>query len=175
MFEIILKTTVLFSFFDHKNGYKRIGDFCSDYDYNLFQTGEVGMANFEKTQEFITEEMVEKFFQLNKQAKEIDKELSRLKKAFNQYFDLTVGENQKGVLTFESFEHQRQIRVAEKFREEETVKKLEEMNLTDCIKVVKQVDEEKVKAAVTLGILPAEILTDYKDRKHIPVIAVKER
>lgn len=80
MFEIILKTTVLFSFFDHKNGYKRIGDFCSDYDYNLFQTGEVGMANFEKTQEFITEEMVEKFFQLNKQAKEIDKELSRLKK-----------------------------------------------------------------------------------------------
>lgn len=119
--------------------------------------------------------MVEKFFQLNKQAKEIDKELSRLKKAFNQYFDLTVGENQKGVLTFESFELQRQIRVAEKFREEETVKKLEEMNLTDCIKVVKQVDEEKVKAAVTLGILPAEILTDYKDRKHIPVIAVKER
>lgn len=48
MFEIILKTTVLFSFFDHKNGYKRIGDFCSDYDYNLFQTWEVGMVNFEK-------------------------------------------------------------------------------------------------------------------------------
>jgi desulfoferrodoxin (superoxide reductase-like protein) len=37
------------------------------------------------------------------------------------------------------------------------------------------VDEEKVKAAVKLGILSAEILTDYKDRKHIPVIAVKER
>ncbi len=133
------------------------------------------MVNFEKTQEFITEEMVEKFFQLNKQPKEIDKELSRLKKAFNQYFDLTVGENQKGVLTFESFELQRNIRTSEKYLEEEAVRKLESLNLVDCIKVEKRVDDAKVHAAVTLGLLTEDELDHLIERKFTSVISVKEK
>lgn len=132
------------------------------------------MANADLNQNLITEEMVEQFYRLNKQAKEVEKQLTQLKKTFNQYFDLTVGKNQKGSIQFGSFVLQRQIRVSEKFREEETIEKLEKLHLADCIKIVKQVDEEKIKAAMTLGLLSEETLSDYKERKQIPVIAVKQ-
>ncbi|MCU9614463.1 hypothetical protein OEV98_13035 [Caldibacillus lycopersici] len=121
----------------------------------------------------ITEAMVERYHELNKQAKELEKELSKLKKSFNLYFDLTVGQNEKGELAFENYVLQRQIRTSEKFREE-AVQKLEEMRLTDCIKVEKKVDEEKVNAAITLGIIPADSLSDLKDRKHSSAIYVRE-
>jgi len=42
---------------------------------------------------------------------------------------LTEGVNQGGELSFENYILQRQIRVSERFKEEEAVLKLEEMNL----------------------------------------------
>lgn len=125
--------------------------------------------------DLITEEMVARFSELSKQAKEIDKELAQLKKLFNEYFDLTVGKNEKGWVSFESFVLERHIRTSEKYREEETVEKLEDMNLSECVKVVKKVDEEKVNAVLTLGLLPPEVLAEYKERKFVPVITVKEK
>ncbi|NCU18176.1 hypothetical protein GW534_10660 [Bacillus sp. P1(2020)] len=119
--------------------------------------------------------MVEKYYKLHKQVKELEKELSQLKKTFNQYFDLTVGPNEKGILQFDTFVLQRNIRLSEKFREEEAVQKLEALNLIDCVKVEKRVDEEKVKAAVTLGLLEEEELNNLKERKYSSVISVKEK
>lgn len=125
-------------------------------------------------QALITEEMVEQYFQLNKQAKEIEKELTRLKKTFNQYFDLTVGKNQKGEISFNNFIVQRQIRQSEKFKEGEAVQKLEELNLVDCIKVEKSVDVDKVNAAVTLGLIDQDVLVDFKETKQSAAIFVRE-
>lgn len=131
------------------------------------------MSNLESNQTLITEDMVEKFFELNKKAKEIEKELTQLKKTFNTYFDLAVGNYEKGALFFDSFVLQRQIRVTEKFREEETVQRLEEMQLEDCIRIEKKVDEEKLSAAMTLGLISPELLDEFKDRKYTKVITVK--
>ncbi|WP_033826740.1 hypothetical protein [Bacillus andreraoultii] len=133
------------------------------------------MSKRENNIDLITEDMVARFSELSKQAKEIDKELVRLKKLFNEYFDLTVGKNEKGRVSFESFILERHIRTSEKYREEETVEKLEDMNLSECVKVVKKVDEEKVSAVLTLGLLPPEVLAEYKERRHVPVITVKEK
>ena len=76
----------------------------------------------------ITEEMVERYYELQKEAKKIDKQLNDLKRVFHQYFDLMVGENQKGELLFRKFKLQRNIRVSEKFHEEKTIEKLEKLN-----------------------------------------------
>jgi hypothetical protein len=133
------------------------------------------MSNLESKQTLITEDMAEKFFELNKKAKEIEKELAQLKKMFNNYFDLAVGQNEKGALFFNSFVLQRQIRVSEKYREEETVEKLEEMQLGDCIRIEKKIDEDKVSAAMTLGLISPEVLDEYKDRKYTKVITVREK
>lgn len=133
------------------------------------------LKELQNNQSLITEEMVEKYYKLHKQVKELEKELSQLKKTFNQYFDLTVGPNEKGVLIFDTFVLQRNIRLSEKFREEEAVQKLEALNLIDCVKVEKRVDEEKVKAAVTLGLLEEEELNNLKERKYSSVISVKEK
>ena len=132
------------------------------------------MGLTEKNQTLVTEEMVEKYYHLGKRAKEIEKEMARLKKAFHQYFDLKFGENQKGELSFAKFTLQRHIRVTERFKEEEAVSKLEEMNLAECIKVVKRVDEEKVQAAATLGLIDEHLLEGWKEKKLNSMIVVKE-
>ncbi|WAA12737.1 hypothetical protein [Fervidibacillus halotolerans] len=129
----------------------------------------------QEQQEMITEKMVETYFQLSKKAKEIERELSNLKKRFNQYFDSTVGENRKGEIVFNHYILHRQIRVLEKYQEEEAIAKLEEKNLTDFIKVVKQVDTDKIKAAIELGLVDADFLSPYKKKKYSAAFHVKER
>ncbi|WAA09044.1 hypothetical protein [Fervidibacillus albus] len=129
----------------------------------------------EKKQRMITEQMVETYLQLNKKAKEIDRKLRELKKMFNQYFDLTVGENTKGEIAFDHYTLHRQIRVSEKYREDDAVAKLEANNLSDCVKVVKKVDVDKIKAAIELGLVEADFLSPYKERKYSAVFHVKER
>lgn len=133
------------------------------------------MADLKNHPSLITEEMVEKYYRIHKQVKDLEKELSQLKKTFNQYFDLTVGPHEKGILNFDSFILQRTVRTSERFREEEAVQKLEALNLMDCIKVEKRVDEEKVNAAITLGLLEKDELDDLKERKFTSVISVKEK
>lgn len=122
----------------------------------------------------ITEEMVERYYELQKEAKKIDKQLNDLKKVFHQYFDLKVGENQKGELLFRKFKLQRNIRVSEKFHEEKTIEKLEKLNLLDCIKTIKEPDEEKINAAISLGIVDKSEFDDCKQRKTTSAILVKE-
>ncbi|MGC4376941.1 hypothetical protein WD019_08385 [Fictibacillus sp. Mic-4] len=122
----------------------------------------------------ITNEMVSRFHELSVQAKEIEGELKELKKRFNAYFDQTVGENSKGELCIGDFKLQRQIRKTENYHETKTVQKLEELNLTDCIRIVKQPDKEKIDAALTLGIIPESVLNDCLVQKFAHVVVVKK-
>jgi hypothetical protein len=123
----------------------------------------------------ITEDMLQRFLQLTKKAKEIDKELSHLKKVFNQFFDHKIGKNEKGEWEVGNFRLQRQIRVKENLLEEQVVQKLEELNLTDCILYVKKPDPKKIEAAVTLGLLSEKALEEFTERKFTAAILVKEK
>ncbi|QQZ11579.1 hypothetical protein I5776_16630 [Heyndrickxia vini] len=95
--------------------------------------------------------MIVQYDELNQKKKEVEKELEKLKKAFNQYFDIAVGKNVKGELNISGYKLQRQIRTLEKFEQDETVKRLEELKLTDLIQ--KKPDEVKIKSALNLGLL----------------------
>ncbi|MBM7643957.1 hypothetical protein JOD45_000148 [Scopulibacillus daqui] len=123
----------------------------------------------------ITESMVKRFHELNLKAKEIEDELSELKKKFNHYFDHTLGENAKGEWAFGHLKLQRQIRKSEKFNEEKTVKKLEELNLLDCIETVKKPNKEKINAAVTLGLLSPYDLEECLIKRVSKVIVVRKQ
>jgi hypothetical protein len=120
----------------------------------------------------ITREMLVRYTDLMKRKKELDDELSGLKSKFTNYFDQTVGEEQKGELIVHDFKLQRQIRTAEKYEQESTVEKLETLNLNNLI--VKSPDEAKIKSAIELGILTDEDLQDCKTVKKTQAIYVKQ-
>ena len=107
----------------------------------------------------ITEDMVTRYYELSRQA---------------NYFDETVGQGRKGELLLGDLKLQRQVRKSEKYIADKTVQKLEELNMTDCIQVVKRPDEQKITAAVTLGLLPAAALDDCKEEKVSVAIYVRE-
>ncbi|KQL17877.1 hypothetical protein ACFFHH_04540 [Cytobacillus solani] len=99
----------------------------------------------------ITKEMLANYHELNLKKKEIETELNELKKAFNQYFDMAVGKDTRGDIAIGDYKLQRQVRVTEKYEQEDTVNRLEKLNFLDLIQ--KKPDEEKIKAALNLGLL----------------------
>lgn len=115
--------------------------------------------------------MLAHYLELNKRKKEIEAELEELKKTFIQYFDESVGKNVKGEVLIREFKLQRQIRKIEKYDQETTLKRLEELNLNDLIK--KSPDEKKIKSAIDLGILQEEELKDCKIVNTSQAIYVK--
>lgn len=120
----------------------------------------------------ITRDMLVHYQELNLKKKEIEAQLDELKKAFNQYFDISVGQNVKGEIIINDYKLQRQIRMTEKYKQEETVKKLEELNLEDLIQ--KKPDEEKIKSALTLGLLNEKDLENCKTINASRAIYVKQ-
>lgn len=119
----------------------------------------------------LTREMLSHFLELNKKKKEIEAELEELKNTFNAYFDETVGENLKGEVLLKEYKLQRQIRQSEKYDQETTVKKLEELQLNDLLKKIP--DEKKIKSAIELGILKEEELEGCKIVNTSKAIYVK--
>lgn len=122
----------------------------------------------------VTEEMVARYYTLNRQAKTIEKEMDALKKTFNEYFDETVGHGTKGEIHLGNYKLQRQIRTSERYIDDKTVQKLEALRLTDCVRIVKRPDEQKIEAALTLGLLSVDELSDCKVRKVSKAIYVRE-
>ena len=122
----------------------------------------------------ITEEMVARYYQLNHEAKRIEKELRELKKRFHDYFDQTNGADTKAELRFKDYKLQRQIRQSETYMDEQTVQTLEELGLTDCVRTVKRPDDAKIEAAITLGLLDPNELEHCKQRKVTSAIVVRE-
>lgn len=119
----------------------------------------------------ITKEMLANYNDLNRRKKEIEAQLDELKKVFNQYFDMAFGKNVKGEVAISDYQLQRQIRVTEKYEQDTTVHRLEELNLTDLIE--KKPDEAKIKAALNLGLLKEEDLEGCKIINTSQAIYVK--
>lgn len=120
----------------------------------------------------ITGDMLSRYQELNQKKKEIEEQLDELKKVFNHYFDISVGPNVKGEITINDYKLQRQIRTTEKYLQEETVKRLEELNLMDLIQ--KKPDEGKIKSALSLGLLKEEDLKECKMINCTQAIYVKQ-
>jgi hypothetical protein len=121
----------------------------------------------------ITGDMLLRYYELNKQKKEIELELAHLKDAFQTYFNHLVGTQKKGEITVSGFKLQRQIRKTEKFHEVETVKRLEELKMTDLIQVIKKPDDTKIKAALDLGLIMPSHLEGCVATSYSPAILVK--
>jgi len=121
----------------------------------------------------ITGEMLVRYYELNKQKKEIELEMNQLKDAFQTYFNNLVGSNHKGEITISGYKLQRQIRKTEKYNDEETIKRLEELQMNDLIQVVKKPDDLKIKAALNLGLLNSNHLEGCIFTSYSPAISVK--
>lgn len=121
----------------------------------------------------ITEEMVSKFYELNKKKKEMELEMNQLKEIFHQYFNSLVGPNQKGELTINGYKLLRQIRKTEKYDDELTIKKLEELQMNDLILTIKKPDDAKIKSALNLGLINAKDLDGCISTTSSPAISVK--
>ncbi|WP_235846862.1 hypothetical protein [Neobacillus soli] len=124
-------------------------------------------------QSLITGEMLVRYYELNKQKKEIEIEMNELKDLFQTYFNNLVGSNHKGEIMISGYKLQRQIRKTEKYNEEVTVKRLEELQLNDLLQVVKKPDDTKIKAALNLGLLSSNQLEDCITTTYSPAISVK--
>ncbi|PGM53691.1 hypothetical protein [Bacillus sp. AFS053548] len=101
----------------------------------------------------ITEPMLNEYYDLSQKKKDIENQLEELQKIFHGYFDLQVGMNEKGELIINNLKLERIIRKKEKFNEEKTINKLEELNLADLIQIVRKPDGDKIKSAINLGLL----------------------
>ncbi|WP_235846545.1 hypothetical protein [Neobacillus drentensis] len=121
----------------------------------------------------LTGEMLVKYYELNKQKKEIELEMNELKDAFQNYFNNSVGSDHKGEITLSGYKLQRQIRKTEKYDEAETIKRLEELQLNELIQVVKKPDDVKIKAALNLGLLNPNQLEGCIISTCSPAISVK--
>lgn len=121
----------------------------------------------------ITEDMLIQYYELSKKKKEIEFELNQLKDFFHHYFDHLIGPNQKGELSVNAYKLQRQIRKTEKYNDELTIKKLEELQMNDLIQVVKKPDDVKIKSALNLGLINQGDLEGCISTITSPAITVK--
>lgn len=124
-------------------------------------------------EEQITAEMLQKYYECNKQKKEIELEMKELKEKFHQYFNKQVGLDKKGELTINGFKLQRQVKKSEKYITDETVKRLEELQMNDLIETLKKPDEVKIEAAFKLNLLKESDLLGCKTTSYTPAISVK--
>ena len=122
----------------------------------------------------IPEELISNYFTLSEKAKEIEKELKEMKKIINVYFDETVGKQEKGESIVGDYKIQRQVRTSESYHDEKMVKRLEELNLVDCIRISKQPDQQKIDAAITLGLLGQADIEDCIVKKTTNAITVRK-
>lgn len=127
----------------------------------------------QKKDSFVTAEMVVKYYELNKKKKEIELEMNDLKDAFHDYFNNLVGPIDKGEITINGYKLQRLVRKTEKYHEEVTVKRLEDLQMNDLIQLVKKPDDAKIKAAINLGLLNEQQLEGCISTTYSPAISVK--
>lgn len=124
------------------------------------------------SESILTKDMLVRFIELSRRKKDLETELEKLKEMFHQYFDTAVGKNEKGEVTINNYKLQRQIRKTEKFNQEKTVQKLEELNFLDLIQ--KRPDEGKVKSALDLGLIKEQDLEGCRMIKTTAALLVKQ-
>lgn len=124
-------------------------------------------------QSTITEANLKRFYELTKQKKEIEKEIDHLKKHFHHVFDQSVGEKEKAHMTCGLYQIQRHIRQSIRYHPDKTVQKLEDLQLSDFIDIIKQPNTDKLKAAIRLGLVDEHVFADCIDKKITQAISVK--
>ena len=122
----------------------------------------------------ITEEDIKRYYDLNKQKKVIDQEINQLKKTFHHILDHSIGKGKKGELQRGNYLVQRQIRSSINYLEDKTIQKLEELNLSDFINLVKRADTDKLEAAMKIGFVEEKEFDDCKTERLTQAIVVKE-
>jgi hypothetical protein len=134
--------------------------------------GGIVMSNYKKGNA-ITKKLLERYVHLNDITKEAKAEMDKIKHVFHSYFDEQTGPYNKGEMTLGGYHIQRQIRLSEGY-DDRAVERLEQLSLTDCIKYEKKPDEQKIEAAIQLGLLKEEELKEYRTGKKTQVISVKK-
>lgn len=122
----------------------------------------------------LSEEVLQKYYDLNNQKKELDKQMKEVKKQIHDYLDEAFGMKQKGEVKRGKYKAQRVIRSSVHYDGEKTVQKLEQLNLEDFIVLVKQPDTEKLEAAMKIDLVKEEDFADCKTNKLTQAITVKE-
>ncbi|WP_188205590.1 hypothetical protein [Alkalibacillus aidingensis] len=122
----------------------------------------------------LSEELLKRYYELNQQKLEIDKELKQIKKQIHNYLDETYGKEQKGEVKLGRYKAQRVIRSSVSYDDEKTVKKLKDLNLEEFIEVVKRPDTKKLEAAMELDLVDDNEFADCKKKKQSQAITVKE-
>ncbi|SFL59339.1 hypothetical protein SAMN04487943_102364 [Gracilibacillus orientalis] len=130
---------------------------------------------FDMEQSFeLSEDILKKYYELNIEKKELEKEMNQIKKQIHHYLDETFGKEQKGEVKQGKYKAQRVIRSSVYYDDEMTVQKLEELNLEDFILLVKQPDTEKLEAAMRIDLVKEEEFENCKTNKQSQAITVKE-
>ncbi|MFD2629817.1 hypothetical protein [Oceanobacillus kapialis] len=124
--------------------------------------------------QWISEEDIKRYDILNKQKKELEQEMNRLKKKFHTYLNEEIGADKPGEIKRGNYQLKRQIRSSILYETELTLKKLEDANLHDFILVERKPDTEKIEAAIKLGLVEKEAFEDCKKVKATQAIVVKE-
>ncbi|WP_339226586.1 hypothetical protein NSQ77_13650 [Oceanobacillus sp. FSL K6-2867] len=122
----------------------------------------------------LTEDMLARYYDLNKLKKEIEAEMNQLKVSFHTHMDKYTGPNKKGEFIEGDYKLLRQIRKTERFKEKDTVEKLEQLQMDDLIQIVKKPDDGKVKAAIELGLLAEEDLEECLAISYSQAISVRK-
>ncbi|MEN2767004.1 hypothetical protein [Ornithinibacillus xuwenensis] len=122
----------------------------------------------------ITEEEIKRYYELNKQKKEIEQEMNHLKKKFHELLDTSFGKQEKGEIQRGNYKLQRQIRTAISYDEAGTVGKLDELNLSEFIIEKRTPDTEKLESAIKLGLVEENEFKELKKSKVTQTIVVKE-
>ncbi|MFD2657654.1 hypothetical protein [Gracilibacillus thailandensis] len=122
----------------------------------------------------LSEDMLKKYYDLNLQKKELEKEMNQIKKQIHHCLDDKFGKQQKAEVQLGKYKAQRIIRASVHYNQEKTVQKLEELNLEDFILQVKQPDTEKLEAAMKIDLVNEEEFQDCKTNKLSQAITVKE-
>ncbi|SET21148.1 hypothetical protein SAMN05216389_1071 [Oceanobacillus limi] len=122
----------------------------------------------------ITEEDIKRYYDLNNQKKDIEQEMRYLKKKFHEVLDDSFGKESKGEIQRGNYKVQRQIRSSIRYDDENTIQKLEDLNLNDFIVEVRRPDTEKLESAINLGLVEEKDFSDCKKSKLTQTIVVKE-
>ncbi|MBM7571667.1 hypothetical protein [Aquibacillus albus] len=122
----------------------------------------------------LSEEILKKYYDLNIQKKELEKEMNQIKKQIHNYLDESIGKEQKGEVKRGKYKAQRTIRSSVNYDEEKTVQKLEELNLEDFTLLVKRPDIEKLEAAIKIDLVKEDEFVDCKTNRLSQAITVKE-
>lgn len=125
------------------------------------------------SESYISEKLLERYMYLTKVTKDAKEEMDKIKQVFHSFFDEQSGVQTKAEMTIGDYFIQRQVRTSESFDDVKTVDYLEKANLRDCIKHVKKPDEQKIEAAIQLGLLNGKEINELKVSKSTQAISVK--